>query len=255
MRLGKKFHAGCLLLLLAGYAGNALSAERISAIEIRGNIAVVSDYVFRGITLSDENPVIQGGVELILPRDFYAGAWVSGVDKPWGAVYNQIPGREDIEYDVYAGWRWESNSGNFLLDTGVRRYGFSSDPDDIAWTDAYMSALLFNKLRVKVSTDVEGLEFGTYYEARFRQPINDAIDATFHVGHFDVEDRLVRELEKYTDFSFGVGGIYRGFRVDLTYHRTDRDGRARYLDYADDRVTLAVRRNFELFPNFRMFEF
>jgi uncharacterized protein (TIGR02001 family) len=255
MRLTKRFKTGSIWLFIACCVNTVNAQDRISPIEIRGNIGVVSDYVFRGVTLSDEDPVVQGGLDLILPKGFYVGAWASGVDKPWGGVYNQIAGREDFEYDLYAGWQWQNTSRNLRLDTGVIRYGFSSDPDDIAWSEVYLSASLYRKLRVKVSTDIDGLDFGTYYEASFRQPLAKSFDATFHVGHFDVADRLVRELEQYTDFSFGVGRSYRGFRFDLTYHRTDRDGRARYLESADDRLTLSIKRDFELFPNFRMFQF
>lgn len=232
-----------------------VSAERISPIEIRGNIGVVSDYVFRGVSLSDEEPVLQGGLDLILPKGFYIGAWASGVDKPWGGIYNQIAGREDFEYDLYAGWQWQNPTRNLRLDTGVIRYGFSSDPDDIAWSEAYLSASFLRKLRLKVSTDIDGLDFGTYYEASLRQPLKNSFDATFHVGHFDVGNRPVRGIGQYTDFTLSLGRVYRGFRFDLNYHRTDRDGRARYLDDADDRLTLSIKRDFELFPNFRMFQF
>ena len=143
MRLGKGLQTGFMLMLAAFSASSVSAQERISPIQIRGNIGLVSDYVFRGITLSDEDPVLQGGVDLILPKGFYAGAWASGVNTPWGGIYNQIPGREDFEYDLYAGWQWRSNSANFMLDSGVIRYGFSSDPDDITWTEAYLSASFY----------------------------------------------------------------------------------------------------------------
>lgn len=243
------------LLCIALASAPVVNAERISPIEIRGNVGVVSDYVFRGVSLSDEAPVLQGGLDLILPRGFYVGAWASGVDKPWGGIYNQIAGQEDFEYDVYAGWQWQNPNRNLRLDTGVIRYGFSSDPEDIAWTEAFLSASFLRKFRVKVSTDIDGLDFGTYYEGSFRQPLGNAFDATFHVGHFDVGNRPVRGIGQYTDFALRVGRVYRGFRFDVSYHRTDRDGRARYLDYADDRLTLSIKRDFELFPNFRMFQF
>ena len=255
MQLTIKLQIICALALAALNTYNVSAQERISPIQIRGNIGVVSDYVFRGVTLSDENPVVQGGLDLVLPKGFYLGAWASGVDTPWGGIYNQIPGREDFEYDLYAGWQWKTNTASFRFDTGVIRYGFSDDPDDLAWTEAYISASVYRKFRVKVSSDIDGLEFGTYYEASFRQALAKSFDATFHVGHFDVAERRVRELEQYTDFSLSVGRPYRGFRIDLTYHRTDRDGRVRYLESADDRLTLSIKRDFELFPNFRMFQF
>lgn len=255
MQLAKLVNIGCTLMLAVCGTHTVDAQERISPIQIRGNVGVVSDYVFRGVTLSNEDPVVQGGLDLILPEGFYVGAWASGVDTPWGGIYNQNSGVEDFEYDLYAGWQWKNSSANLRLDTGVIRYGFSSDPDDIAWSEAYLSAAFYKQLKVKVSTDIGGLDFGTYYEASYRQPLINSFDATFHVGHFDVENRLVRDLEQYTDFSLAVGRSIGGFRVDLTYHRTDRDGRARYLQSADDRLTISVKRDFELFPNFRMFQF
>lgn len=255
MQLAKRLQTLCILVFTIFSTYGVSAQERISPIQIRGNVGLVSDYVFRGVTLSNDDPVAQGGLDLILPKGFYIGAWASGVDTPWGGIYNQNPGPEGFEYDLYTGWQWNNRSSNFRLDTGVIRYGFSSDPDDIAWSEAYLSASFYRKLKVKVSTDIGGLDFGTYYEASIRQPLIKSFDATFHVGHFDVENRLVRELEQYTDFSFGLGRSIGGFRVDLTYHRTDRDGRARYLQSADDRLTISIKRDFELFPNLRMFQF
>ena len=234
---------------------SAHAQERTSSIEIRGNVGVVSDYVFRGVSQSDESVAAQGGLDVILPKGFYVGAWASGVDTPWGGIYNQQTGREDFEYDLYAGWQWGHSSGKVRVDTGVIQYAFSSDPDDLTWSEYYFGATFFKRLRVKASLQVDGLDFGDYYEASFRQPLPNSFDATAHVGYFDVEERPVRDIDQYADYSLGVGRPYKGFRVDLTYHRTDRDGRARYLDVADDRLVLSIKRDFELFPNFKAFDF
>lgn len=242
----------CLLVLVPTLSSYA---QLTAPIEIRGNIGVVSDYVFRGISMSDESLVSQGGVDIILPKGFYLGAWASGVDKPWGGIYNAVPDVEDFEYDLYAGWQWSSELGNFGVDSGVIQYAFSDDPDELVWSEFYFSLNLWRKLRGKISTQIDGLDFGTYYEASFRQPLFKEFDATIHAGHFDVEERLVRGIEQYSDFSIAIGRSFRGFRFDLTYHRTDRDGRARYLKYADDRVVLSIKRDFELYPNFRMLQF
>lgn len=255
MRLISTTLAIVLLLASASLSSIVVAQEKTSPIEIRGNVGVVSEYVFRGIAQSDESVVGQGGIDVIFPKGFYLGAWATGVDTPWGGIYNQVPDVEDFEYDIYLGWQWGIPEQNWRIDTGVIQYAFSEDPDDLTWTEFYFGVALFKKLRLKVSTDIDGLDFGTYYEASFRQPLINEFDVTLHAGHFDVEDRQVRGIEQYSDFSLGLGRSYRGFRFDLTYHRTDRDGRARYLGVADDRVVLSIKRDFELFPNFRAFQF
>src|SRR5690554_4324388 len=61
-------------LLSAGLmlAGNASA-------EVSGSVTVVSDYLFRGVTQTNENPALQGGVTWNHDSGFYAGAWGSSI--------------------------------------------------------------------------------------------------------------------------------------------------------------------------------
>ena len=55
-----------------------------------GNLSLVSNYVFRGETRSDDKPAIQGGIDYDSPAGFYVGTWASSGDK-------NVP----LEIDVY----------------------------------------------------------------------------------------------------------------------------------------------------------
>ncbi|MDD3529832.1 MAG: TorF family putative porin, partial [Gallionellaceae bacterium] len=44
---------------------------------ITGNLAFVSDYAFRGISQTDEDPAIQGGFDYAHASGFYLGVWGS----------------------------------------------------------------------------------------------------------------------------------------------------------------------------------
>ena len=57
-----------------------------------GNVTLTSDYVFRGISQTDENPSIQGGFD-ISGDLLYAGVWGSN------ANYDGASG----EFDIYLG--------------------------------------------------------------------------------------------------------------------------------------------------------
>lgn len=79
------------------------------------NIGATTDYVFRGVSQTAEDPTIQGGVDVTYGI-FYAGAWASGLD------FGEGP-RGDIahlEVDVYGGIKpvW----GRFTFDLGVIGY-------------------------------------------------------------------------------------------------------------------------------------
>ena len=73
--------AGALLALplslIADDEGNPPSEHSVSA-----NIGVVSNYVWRGITQTDDKAAVQGGVDYSHSSGFYAGTWVSNVDFP-----------------------------------------------------------------------------------------------------------------------------------------------------------------------------
>jgi uncharacterized protein (TIGR02001 family) len=82
------------------------------------NIGATSDYVFRGISQNDNDPTIQGGIDVgygIL----YAGWWASGIN------FNAINNDANVEMDWYGGIRptW----GKATFDFGVIYYSYPSE--------------------------------------------------------------------------------------------------------------------------------
>lgn len=83
------------------------------ALTVSGSAAVVSDYRFRGLSLSAGDPTIQGSVTVTHASGFYAGVWGSGLeDSP---VYGHT------ELDFTAGWSGEIGSG-IVADAGLTYY-------------------------------------------------------------------------------------------------------------------------------------
>src|SRR5690606_4005693 len=67
--------AGAAMLGTTAMTG-AASAE----VEISGNVALTSDYVFRGYSQANEDPAIQGGLDLTAGM-FYPGVWASSLSE------------------------------------------------------------------------------------------------------------------------------------------------------------------------------
>ncbi|WP_072376206.1 TorF family putative porin [Hyphomicrobium sp. NDB2Meth4] len=84
------------------------------------NLGVVSDYVFRGISQSDNDPTIQGGVDIGYGI-FYAGWWASGVDFGGSAATNDAR----VEMDWYAGIKPTWREATF--DFGVIYYTYPGE--------------------------------------------------------------------------------------------------------------------------------
>lgn len=107
----------------AGAVALALAAASPAAAEDREfswsiTIGGTSDYVFRGLSFTTEDPAVQGSVDVSYGI-FYAGAWASNIDGEGDSAAGII-GFAPWELDVYAGIKPEL--GRFTFDFGVVGY-------------------------------------------------------------------------------------------------------------------------------------
>lgn len=111
----------------------AMAAEIGGGFSVSGNAAVTTDYRFRGVSFSDEDIAIQGGLDLEHESGFYAGIWGSSLEEDDdeillfaqpGLVQPEIYKTGNFghtEIDIYVGWSGEISSG-VGLDVGVLYY-------------------------------------------------------------------------------------------------------------------------------------
>jgi len=118
---------GALGVLLVGTAGAMADGYEVAAPVVVDegrkftysfNIGATSDYVFRGVSQTDNDPAIQGGVDVSWGI-LYVGIWSSMVD------FDDAP-PANAEVDWYGGIRptWESPFGKVNLDFGVIYYSY-----------------------------------------------------------------------------------------------------------------------------------
>lgn len=84
-----------------------------SGLEISGNVALVSDYRFRGVSFSDGDMALQGGIDVAHESGIYVGTWGSS-----------ITGSDDfgeLELDIYAGWSGDLSDA-VSVDVGLLYY-------------------------------------------------------------------------------------------------------------------------------------
>jgi uncharacterized protein (TIGR02001 family) len=100
---------------LALWAAPALAQDDTdaptSAFDVSGTATLTSDYVFRGVSLSDNDPAVQGSLEVQHVSGVYAGVWGSSIARYAGT---------HVETDVYGGWR--GAAGGLDLDLGAVGY-------------------------------------------------------------------------------------------------------------------------------------
>ncbi len=93
----------------------AAPAEPASPHTLTFNIGLYSEYMFRGVSLSD-GPALQGGIDYGHSSGFYAGTWWSNIDKEFTG-HGGFSGGNKLETDWYVGWAKTFENGigvNFL---------------------------------------------------------------------------------------------------------------------------------------------
>ena len=92
--------------------------------EVSGSVAVVSDYLFRGVTQTSEKPALQGGITWTHDSGFYAGGWGSSIS--WLSDADPDVSSQ-VELDVFAGYGGKFGQSEFGYDVGLNYYGYPGD--------------------------------------------------------------------------------------------------------------------------------
>lgn len=86
---------GLMAAMFAASPALAQAEEDTPAIQISYNAAIVSDYRFRGLSLSNREPAIQGGIDAVARSGWFVGTWASTIADYGGA---------NVEVDFYGGY-------------------------------------------------------------------------------------------------------------------------------------------------------
>lgn len=123
--------AASILATSAFAAAPAMAQDAGSGITVSGNAAIVTDYRFRGVSLSDGDFAVQGGIDVAHDSGFYIGTWGSSLasfdnmtelDDGAGTVgLYDVGDYGAVEIDVYAGWSGDITDG-LTFDIGALYY-------------------------------------------------------------------------------------------------------------------------------------
>jgi uncharacterized protein (TIGR02001 family) len=199
---------------------------------VSGNMAVVSDYRFRGISQTYLQPAIQGGIDYSHSSGLYLGNWNSSVS---GLSYNNGGG---IEMDFYGGFK--KAFGDVTFDVGVLQYYYPkaqyTSGDKYDTTEIYLGAAwkwLSAKYSVTTS-DWFGVN-GTTYAAQGSGDSKGSgyldISASYEIapkltllGHFGMQTVKNFGALDYNDYKLGVTYDLNGWILGASYVDTDADG-------------------------------
>lgn len=123
--------------LALGFTAAAIAAPACAqdtdppkAVTVTGSVGLVSDYRFRGVSQSDEQLAVQGGITIAHESGVYIGTWGSNL-AGWGTF-----GGANMELDLIAGVKFPIADGA-MLDVGATWYMYPGGFDNTDFIEPY----------------------------------------------------------------------------------------------------------------------
>jgi uncharacterized protein (TIGR02001 family) len=241
-KLSLALAAALFALPMTGFAQDEAAAEapaeEIAAEEeasiFSWNATVASDYVFRGVSQTDEEAALQLGADLNFANGFYAGVWASNVD--FG------DGGPDIELDTYIGWNTDL-SERWNLDLMLNRYNYIGEQDDFGDGDynELITTVAFDEtysFTFGYTNDVYNLnEDGFYYGLAGSWEITNGIGLDVGIGRSTFASAT--GFDDYTDWSVAVNRDFGPVNAALGFYGVDSSGDDNFGNAADNRLVLS----------------
>lgn len=227
----------------AQLAGNILAVTLLisasAAAEVTGNIGATSNYLWRGVTQTQDAVAVQGGVDYEHDSGLYLGTWASNVDfgddtsyeVDFYGGYAGTIGEEfgyDISYLYFAypdsdsdidfgeltaavSWKWLSLSYSHVVNAGSDVAAEPLDNTDMSYIDAGVSLPLSDTLSISAhygysTGDIVTAWFNTSNYTDYSISLNkqtDFGDISFMVSDTDLENDDPKIALGYS-YSFGL---------------------------------------------------
>ena len=220
-----------------------------AASPITGNMSLVSDYRFRGLTQTFEEPALQGGFDYAHSSGIYLGNWNSAISD---TLYAGSP----LEMDFYGGYK--GAAGPLGYDVGVLYYYYpGSDLAGVGTIDnlEVYAGVSWKFLSLKYFHAVSDF-FGApntdgsnYIDLTANYDLGQGWGINGHVGHQKVKGLANAD---YTDYKIGVTKDVSGWVFGASFIDTDAEDAAwtyanatgKSMNIGDSTLVLSVSKTF-----------
>jgi len=186
-----------------------------------GNVSITTDYVFRGISQSQEKPALQAGVKWTHDAGFYVGFWGSSVDYADGD-------ESSTEMDAFIGY--SQTIDNFTYDIGFIHYFYPGTNRHLNYDFSEVSLALaydFNHFVLGASVNYSPQYWGNSGEAFYTAgtinvPVKYGIALDAGIGHQTMQTPSGYGIgNDYTDWHVGLSVPIKDFNLSIQYMDTD----------------------------------
>jgi uncharacterized protein (TIGR02001 family) len=195
------------------------SAQAVEVLDgnLTGNMSITSNYEFRGISLSQNGPAIQGGIDYQHKSGLYIGNWNSSFRNVPNLGDDDVDANSGVQMNVYAGWRGEYKGVRGGLGYITYNYPTASTsggyPAGNYNTGEAFAHLGYGPVEVKYSQTTSNY-FGqknstgsNYMEVNVKQslgPLNDSLKNLNFVAHYGHTNVANHSNLNYNDMNAGL---------------------------------------------------
>lgn len=189
--------------------------EAAGPVTLTGGVAVVSDYRFRGVSLSDKDFAVQPYLTVKHESGLYVGTWGSNLADNAG---------DDVEVDLYAGFAGGEEltydiSATYYVYPGVSSFNYLELTGKLGSTVG--PATVGVQLSYVPSQDNTGNNDNIYFGTNAAIAIpNSPISI---VGTMGIEDGAFTAGSEKVDWSLGLTAAVSGFTLGVSYVDVNRE--------------------------------
>ncbi|WP_337841324.1 TorF family putative porin [Rheinheimera sp.] len=189
-----------------------------AAAELTSTFTLATNYLFNGVTLTQDDPAVQPSLDWNSGQGWYGGLWASNVS---------FDPRADIEFDGTLGYYLDLGA-NWALDLGIAQYSYhgSSTASAFNYPEAYIKLSYANtKLSYWYANDYFGAG-GGHYILMLTQvfQLTDGITLTVSADRSTSTDttKFLRDNDgTYHHWRSALSGQWQGLSWVLAYDNTD----------------------------------
>ncbi len=202
-------------------------ASELSGAEFSGNVTYASDYLYDGLSQTQNRSAWQAGLNVVTDSGVYVSTWASQVDfgTICGADFNQTCSA-NVETDWLVGY--SGGDEKWAYDIGYAYYKYFSSGDGFDYAEVYASVSVGDsKLALYHSNDFAGTNIKTRRVKLFHTFfINESWSIPLELGH----DRFSQTFyfggavaKSYNYVRAAAGYSIKDWYAELAYVRSDLD--------------------------------
>lgn len=195
-------------LLAAGILSGAVTVQAQES-AITANVALTTDYLYRGISQTSGGPAIQGGFDYAHESGFYVGTWASSITFD-----------DAIEIDYYGGFAGSLTEA-IEFDVGVLYYDYPGAGDD-DFVELY-GGLTYMGVTAKAAWSDDffaGSGESVYYTLDYGFDLTEDLSLGLHYGLNTFDELTWGTEDSYSDYAVSLGGSVEGLDLSLTWTDT-----------------------------------